>query len=218
MVKIAPSILSADFSRLGDEVRRLQEAGADWVHVDVMDGNFVPNITIGPVVIQHIRRHATIPFDVHLMISDPGKYVEQFAKAGADIITIHVEACPDVSSVISRIKSLGKKAGLSLNPKTPLETIIPFLNSIDVLLIMCVQPGFGGQAFMPEVLPKIQEARKIIDESGFEVEIEVDGGINCETAISAAKAGADVLAAGSALFKCTNISEEMSGWRSRCPA
>ncbi len=216
MVKIAPSILSADFSRLGEEVERLQKAGADWIHVDVMDGNFVPNITIGPGVIEHIRRYSNLPFDVHLMIAEPGRYIEQFSKAGADIITIHVEACSDVESVISKIKKLGKKAGLSINPETPLSAVLPYLDSIDVLLIMAVRPGFGGQTFMPEVLPKIKEARRIVDERDLKVEIEVDGGVNCETAVRAAEAGADVLAAGSALFKCTNLSEEINDWRFRC--
>lgn len=213
MTKIAPSILSADFSRLGEEVKRLEKEGADWVHVDVMDGVFVPNITIGPIVIQHLRGHSALPFDVHLMIVEPERYVEVFAKAGADMITIHVEASERTGETLDQIRALGKKAGLSLNPETPFSAVEPFMDKIDLLLIMTVHPGFGGQSFMSEVLPKIKKAREFIDSHGLNIELEVDGGINRDTAEKAIKAGATVLAAGSSLFKCKTMSDEMEVWR-----
>ncbi len=213
MVKIAPSILSADFSRLGEEVQRLEREGADWVHVDVMDGVFVPNITIGPGVIQSLRPHTKLPFDVHLMITKPERYIENFAKAGADIITLHVEACEDIMATIERIHALGKKAGLSLNPETPFETVLPFLPKIDLLLIMTVHPGFGGQSFIADCVPKISRAKAFFDVHGSCAEIEVDGGIDCDTGRICVEAGATVLAAGSSLFKCGNMGKEMSKWR-----
>ena len=217
MVKIAPSILSADFSRLGEEVERLEAEGADWVHVDVMDGVFVPNITIGPSVVKAIRPRTTLPFDVHLMITSPERYIEQFADAGADLITVHVEATGDVRGAIEMIHRLGKKAGLSLNPETPFSAVEPYLEHIDLLLVMTVHPGFGGQSFMPVGLPKISAARERLDALGSGAEIEVDGGINCDTGRMCIKAGASVLAAGSALFKCRDMRSEMTKWRAFHP-
>ncbi|NLI73955.1 MAG: ribulose-phosphate 3-epimerase [Euryarchaeota archaeon] len=213
MIKIAPSILSADFSRLGEEVERLESEGADWIHVDVMDGMFVPNITIGPAVIEAIRPWTSLPLDVHLMIASPERYIKQFADAGADLITIHVEATEDIDNTIQLIHSLGKKAGLSLNPETPFSRVEPYLNFIDLLLVMTVHPGFGGQSFMPIGLSKISSARKTFDLLGSNAELEVDGGINRSTGKQCIDAGATVLAAGSALFGCPNMREEMELWR-----
>ncbi|MCG7844275.1 MAG: ribulose-phosphate 3-epimerase [Methanomassiliicoccales archaeon] len=214
MVKVAPSILSADFARLGEEVRRVQNAKADWVHVDVMDGVFVPNMTIGPEVIKALRPHATIPFDVHLMIEMPERYIDRFIESGADYITVHVEATDAVMGVLHRIRSEGKRPGISLNPGTDLAKVEPFLTEVDVLLIMCVQPGFGGQPFKPEVLPKIARARELRDSLGLEFEIVVDGGVNRETGKLCAEAGATVLAAGSALFKAPDMGAEIELWHS----
>ncbi len=213
MVKIAPSILSADFSRLGEEVERLEAEGADWIHVDVMDGAFVPNITIGPAVVKAIRPWTSLPFDVHLMIASPERYIRQFADAGADYITVHVEATEDINGAIDLIRSLGKKAGLSLNPETPFSAVEPYLERLDLLLVMTVRPGFGGQSFMPVGLPKIAAARERFDAMGSQAEIEVDGGINCDTGRQCIEAGASVLAAGSALFKCPDMGAEMARWR-----
>lgn len=213
MTKIAPSILSADFARLGEEMRRLEGAGADWVHVDVMDGNFVPNITIGPAVVRDMRKHSSLPFDVHLMILHPENYVQQFAEAGADYITIHVEASDTVAGTLKRIRELGRGPGLSLNPTTPLDEALPYLEELDILLIMTVQPGFGGQAFMYDVLPKIAEARSEIEKRGLEVEIAVDGGINAETGRKAVEAGASVLDAGSSLFGIDDMASEIARWK-----
>jgi len=212
MIKIAPSILSADFSRLGDEIRRLERAGADWIHVDVMDGNFVPNITIGPVVVRQARKCSSIPFDVHLMILNPEKYLEAFAEAGSDIITLHIEATDDVRPALRKIRSLGKRAGLTLNPDTAFERVEPHMGDIDLLLIMSVYPGFAGQDFIPEVLSKIREARDYVDANRLDVEIEVDGGINSKTGRMAVEAGATVLAAGSALFNCSDLRKEIADW------
>lgn len=213
MTKIAPSILSADFSRLGEEVRRLEKDGADWVHVDVMDGVFVPNITIGPGVVSALRPHCGLPFDVHLMIVQPERYIEEFARAGADSITMHVEATDSIRSNIDLIRGLGKKAGLSLNPETPFEDVLPYLDDIDLLLVMTVHPGFGGQSFITDCVPKIERAREYFDSVGSCAEIEVDGGINGRTGRQCVEAGATVLAAGSSLFKSADMKGEMDRWR-----
>ncbi|NLX47811.1 MAG: ribulose-phosphate 3-epimerase [Euryarchaeota archaeon] len=212
MVKVAPSILSADFARLGEEVRRVEAAKADWVHIDVMDGVFVPNLTIGPEVIKALRPHASIPFDVHLMIEMPERYVERFAECGADLLTVHVEASHDVKGVLSHIRRLGMKAGISLNPGTELAKVEPFFDDIDLLLIMTVQPGFGGQSFRTEVLPKISQARRTRDERGLDFEVVIDGGVNRDTARLCVENGATVLAAGSALFKAKDMGAEISLW------
>lgn len=199
-VKIAPSILSADFARLGDEVRAITEAGADYVHVDVMDGHFVPNLTIGPLVVKALRAYSDLPFDVHLMIQPVDPFVEAFAEAGADIISFHPEAGPHPHRTVQLIKSLGKKAGLVLNPASPVEVVEYLLGDIDLILVMSVNPGFGGQGFISSQLAKIARLRRMIDDSGREIELEVDGGINTRTAPQAIAAGADVLVAGTATF------------------
>ena len=199
--RIAPSILSADFANLGAEVRAITEAGADYVHVDVMDGHFVPNLTIGPGVVKALRPHSALTFDVHLMISPVDIFVPAFAEAGADIITVHPEAGPHVHRTLQLIKTLDKKAGISLNPGTPVEAVDPVLDLLDLVLVMSVNPGFGGQAFIPGALRKIEALRRRIDDSGRDIDLEVDGGINAETARDAVAAGADVLVAGTATFQ-----------------
>lgn len=198
--KIAPSILAADFARLGEEVRAVTEAGADYIHVDVMDGHFVPNISIGPQMVKALKPHTKLPLDVHLMISPVDPYIKEFADAGADIITVHPEAGPHVHRTVQLIKSLGKKAGVSLNPGSPISLIEHILGDIDLILVMTVNPGFGGQSFIDAQRAKMREARALIDRSGRAIELEVDGGINGQTAALAVEAGADVLVAGTAAF------------------
>jgi ribulose-phosphate 3-epimerase len=199
-IKISPSILSADFSILGDEIKSLEQAGADLIHIDVMDGHFVPNITMGPPIIKMVRKCTKLPFDVHLMISPVEKYIKAFADAGSDIITIHPEATDNLKRAVSSIKSLGKKAGVSLNPKTPISALMDVINDIDLILIMSVNPGFAGQSFMSEVLPKVTELRKMINDKKLRIDIEIDGGINFETAPLAVKAGANILVSGTTIF------------------
>jgi len=203
-IQISPSILSADFSQLGAEIKRLEEGGADMIHVDVMDGHFVPNLTIGPPVIKALRKHSSLKFDVHLMISPVQKYIEAYADAGADIITIHPEATQNLGESIKTIKDLNKKVGVSLNPESKIELITKFLDQIDLVLIMSVNPGFGGQKFMPEVLDKIKQLRKIQKEEKLNFDIEIDGGINFENCKIAIDAGANILVSGTTVFKSNN--------------
>ncbi len=200
-IKVSPSILSADFSQLGNEIKRLEEGGADMIHVDVMDGHFVPNLTIGPPIIKALRRHTKLPFDIHLMISPVHKYIKDYAEAGADIITIHPEATEDLKKSIDYIKKLNKKVGVSLNPKTKINTVKEFLSEIDLILIMSVNPGFGGQKFMPEVLVKIKELKKMRDKQNLDFDIEIDGGINFDNNKLAIDAGANILVSGTTVFK-----------------
>jgi len=199
-IKISPSILSADFSILGDEIKSLEQAGADLIHIDVMDGHFVPNITMGPPIIKMVRKFTKLPFDVHLMISPVEKYIKAFADAGSDIITIHPEATDNLKRAVGTIKSFGKKAGVSLNPKTPISALMDVISDIDLILIMSVNPGFAGQSFMSEVLPKVTELRKMINDKKLKIDIEIDGGINFETAPLAVKAGANILVSGTTIF------------------
>mgnify|MGYP000500421193 CR=1 FL=1 len=203
-IQISPSILSADFSQLGNEIKRLEEGGADLIHVDVMDGHFVPNLTIGPPVIKALKKNCSIKFDVHLMISPVHKYIDAYADAGADIITIHPEATDDLSSSIKKIKDLGKKVGISLNPETKVGIIKDHLDQIDLVLIMSVNPGFGGQKFMPEVLDKIKELKNIQKKQNIDFDIEIDGGINFENSKMAIEAGANILVSGTTIFKSNN--------------
>jgi ribulose-phosphate 3-epimerase len=200
MIKIAPSILSANFARLGEQVREAEAGGADWIHVDVMDGHFVPNITIGPLIVQAIRPVTNLTLDVHLMIEQPERYLSDFARAGADLITVHVETCPHLHRTIQQIRELGCKTGVTLNPATSLSTLAEILPEVDLVLVMSVNPGFGGQAYIPSSTAKIARLRSMLDEIGSQAELEVDGGINANTIAEVAEAGATMLVAGSAIF------------------
>jgi len=195
MTLIAPSLLSCDFSRLNEEIKDVEKGGCDWLHVDVMDGHFVPNLTVGPVVVGWIRKCTRLPLDVHLMIDEPSRYLEAFRKAGSDRITVHVEACREVPKTLESIRGLGAEAGISLRPKTPVESIYPYLDRLDLVLVMTVEPGFGGQRFMPGMLEKVRQLRR-----RFKGKISVDGGIDAQTAPEAIRAGADVLVSGTAIF------------------
>ena len=203
-IQISPSILSADFSRLGDEIKKLEEGGADLIHVDVMDGHFVPNLTIGPPVIKNLRKHTKLPFDVHLMISPVHDYIQSYSDAGADIITIHPESTPNLKASVKLIKSFGKKVGVSLNPKTEISALMNEIGNIDLILVMSVNPGFGGQKFMPEVLDKIKELKMIKDKNHYHYDIEVDGGINFSNSKLVIEAGANILVSGTTIFKENN--------------
>ena len=203
-IQISPSILSADFSKLGEDIRRLEESGADMIHVDVMDGHFVPNLTIGPPVIKSLRKYTKLPFDVHLMINPVHKYIKNYSDAGADIITFHPEATENISETINLIKSLDKKVGISLNPNTEIKAAIDFLNQIDLVLIMSVYPGFGGQKFIKDVIKKIKDLDEIRIQQNYNFKIEIDGGINFETSKLAVKAGVDILVSGTTVFKENN--------------
>jgi ribulose-phosphate 3-epimerase len=205
--KIAPSILSADFSRLGDEVRAVERAGADVIHVDVMDGHFVPNITIGPLVVQGLKKLTSMPLDVHLMVENPERYVEPFAQAGSDWITIHAEVCPHLKRMIKKIRQLNVRPGIVLKPATPIKTLYPVLDDIDLVLIMSVNPGFGGQPFIPSTLKKIERLRKIIDQNQYPLEIEVDGGVKIENIREVSIAGGDIFVVGTGLFKTKDYEE-----------
>jgi ribulose-phosphate 3-epimerase len=215
MKKIAPSILSADFSRLGEEIRAVEAAGADYIHLDVMDGHFVPNITLGPPVIASIRKVTQLPFDVHLMIENPARYIHDFAKAGADLIVVHVEADVHLHRTVQLIKSLGKKAGVSLNPATSLHVLDQIVDDLDLVLLMTVNPGFGGQAFIDSCIPKIQSLRALLDRRGLETELEVDGGVTVDNIARISHAGADVFVAGNAVFRSGDYGATISEMRRR---
>jgi ribulose-phosphate 3-epimerase len=216
--KIAPSILSADFSRLGDEVRAVERAGADVIHVDVMDGHFVPNITIGPLVVQGLKKLTSLPLDVHLMIENPDRYIEAFARAGSDWITVHAEVCPNLKRTIKKIRQLKVRPGMVLKPATPLKTLFPVLDDIDLVLIMSVNPGFGGQSFIPSTLKKIERLKKIVDQNQYPLEIEVDGGIKVENVREVSMAGADVFVVGTGIFKTEDYEETIKKLRQEIDA
>ena len=212
-MKIAPSILSADFSRLKDEIQAVEAAGADWLHVDVMDGHFVPNITIGPVVVEWVRKVTTIPVDVHLMITDPDKYAAEFIKAGADWISIHPDTCANPNATLKKIHELGAKTSVAVNPDVPLSKVVSCFSDIDMVLMMTVFPGFGGQAFMPEVLPKITEARNLIEQRQLPILIEVDGGIKSDNIARVVQAGGQVIVSGSGIFKTPDYAQTVRQMR-----
>jgi ribulose-phosphate 3-epimerase len=211
--KIAPSILSADFSRLGEEVRAVERARADLIHVDVMDGHFVPNITIGPLVVQGLRKLTSLPLDAHLMIENPERYIEVFAQAGSDWITIHAEVCPNLKRMIKKVRQLNVRPGIVLKPATPLKMLFPVLDDIDLVLIMSVNPGFGGQSFIPSTLKKIERLRKIVDQNRYPLEIEVDGGVKIENIRKFSSAGADIFVVGTGIFKTENYEETIKKLR-----
>jgi ribulose-phosphate 3-epimerase len=212
-LKIAPSILSADFSRLKDEIQAVEAAGADWLHVDVMDGHFVPNITIGPVVVEWVRKVTKIPIDVHLMITDPDKYAPEFIKAGADWISVHPDTCPNPNATLNKIRDLGAKSSIAVNPDVPLKKVEGCFSDIDMVLMMTVFPGFGGQAFIPAVLPKIEEVRKRIDQSRSAILVEVDGGIKTDNIDRVCRAGGEVIVSGSGIFKTPNYTDTIRRMR-----
>lgn len=213
MVKISPSILSSDYGKLESELKRMEECGADMIHIDVMDGHFVPNITLGAPIVKCIRKATDLPFDVHLMISDPYKYTPDFIKAGADIITFHIEADSDIEKTIALINESGAKAGISVKPKTDIEEVFPYLDKLSMVLVMTVEPGFGGQSFMFETMPKIEKLKAEIESRQLEIDIQVDGGINSETIITAAKAGANVFVAGNAIFSSSDAKATISQFK-----
>jgi len=215
MIKLSPSILSADFSNLLTDIKAVEEAGVELLHIDVMDGHFVPNISLGPLILNSIKGKTSLPFDVHLMIENPDKYIPEFAKAGADILTVHVEACPHLHRTIQNIKDFGMKAGVSLNPATPLYTIEDILEELDMVLIMSVNPGFGGQKFIESSLKKIEKLRRMIEDSGLDIDIEVDGGIKIDNVSRVVEAGANVIVAGSAIFTGNNINKNVTTFKER---
>ena len=215
MIKISPSILSSDYGNLSSELKRMEACGADMLHIDVMDGHFVPNITLGAPIVKCIRKSSTLPFDVHLMISDPYKYIPDFVNAGSDIITFHAEAYSDIEKTIDLILASGKKAGLSVKPKTPVEAVYPYLDKLSMVLVMTVEPGFGGQSFMEDMMPKVSAVRSEIDRRGLDVDIQVDGGINKDTISIAAKAGANVFVSGNAIFSSDDAEKTIADFKAR---
>lgn len=215
-MKIAPSLLSCDFSKMGDEIKRMDACGADWMHLDVMDGHFVPNITFGAPVIRAVRGYSDKPFDVHLMISDPLKYADDFIDAGADIITFHIECDSDIQQTIDKIKSRNVKVGLVVKPNTPASAVFPYLKDLDLVLVMTVEPGFGGQSFMADMLPKVLEIKAEAKRLGIDMPVEVDGGIGADTIAQAAGAGVDICVAGTAVFKAEDAAKAISDLKSKC--
>lgn len=215
MVKISPSILSSDYGKLSSELKRMEDCGADMLHIDVMDGHFVPNITLGAPIVKCIRKSSSLPFDVHLMISDPYKYIPDFVKAGSDIITFHVESDSDIEKTIDLILASGKKAGLSVKPKTPIETVYPYLDKLSMVLVMTVEPGFGGQSFMEDMMPKVSAVKAEIKRKGLDIDIQVDGGINNDTISVAAKAGANVFVSGNAIFSSDDAAKTIADFKAK---